>query len=67
MNAIHDFFIECCKQARIHHHLDAIQRKYRTMLEKIETEEIRAFEDDVRYEKLESLKEQLLQIRFIDK
>lgn len=52
--------------AKIHRHLDGIERHYRDVLRKVEEKEILAYDDDARFERLEDMKAELLQIRFRD-
>ncbi len=53
--------------AKIHRELDTLDRRYRTLLMDIERKEILAYDDDLRYLRLEDLKRELIAIRFVGK
>ena len=57
-------FARLSLRAKIHHHLDRYEERYRTMLAGIERSEIAAYDDEATYAELEALKKDLLQIRF---
>ncbi len=67
ISPIQQAFLKLSIHSKIHYGLRKMDRHYRDALEKIEKKEILAYDDDKRYEKLEQLKSELLEIRFIEK
>lgn len=59
-------FAKLSMYAKMHRSLDAVSVKKQNMIQRIEEDEIRAYEDDVTYSKLEELKTQILTIRFLE-
>ncbi|MDD9953062.1 MAG: hypothetical protein OXR66_01890 [Candidatus Woesearchaeota archaeon] len=59
-------FAALCTNAKIHHHLDTLAEQQDDMLFAIERKEILAYNDAVKYKKLEELKNEVRAIRFTD-
>ncbi len=59
-------FAKLSMYAKMHRNLDAVAVKKHKMIHRIEQDEIRAYEDDITYSRLEELKKQILAIRFLE-
>lgn len=52
--------------AKIHKHLDSLNKQYRDVLREIEKKEILAYNNEKMFDRLEGLKSELLEIQFRD-
>ena len=66
MSAAKELFIRLSMHAKLQQRLDELNVSYQKDLERIEKEEILAFDDDVKFAQLEQLKEELLDIGFLE-
>jgi hypothetical protein len=60
-------FLHLSMQAKLHRKLDAVASEQERLVERIERDEIRAYNDDIQYSKLEDLKSRVLAIRFLER
>ncbi len=65
-NVRNAIFVKLSMYAKMHKKLDAVVVKKQKMIQRIEQDEIRAYEDDDKYSRLEALKKEVIAIRFLE-
>jgi hypothetical protein len=62
-----NLFAKMSMHAKVQRRLDSIDVRFNRVIQRIEQEEIKHYDDDGRFAELEQMKRELLAIRFLEK